>query len=248
VAKAQKYSKSNFWMPAEAIWRPRHGNVQNGCLLGAFGNQGPGRHEHLQDQPSGSLPKAFGGQGTEILKINFLQVSWVHFAAAGNAQHQPAAGLFGLFCSKGAEPLKINSWVDLVTPAWKCSTSVSWRLSGIIWWSRHRHMLKISLLEGFPLVAKARKCSKSAFWGPPGSTLWPRHENTQNHSSGILLELFGSQGTKILKSSLLKTSSGHFVAKAQKYSKSAFWESPGTVLWPKHENTKSLSSGGLLGI
>ena len=61
AAKAPKCSKSASWEPPGAIWRPRHQNAQN--------------------EPPGGLLEPFGGQGTEMLKMSFLEASWSYLAA-----------------------------------------------------------------------------------------------------------------------------------------------------------------------
>jgi len=71
-------------------------------------------------------------------------------------------------------------------------------------------MLNISFLEAFwnHLVVKAQTYA-------------------QNKPSGGLP--LGGQSTKMLQISLLGTSWKYFVAEARKYSKSLFWNPPGTV-------------------
>ena len=50
-------------------------------LLGAPGAIWWPRHENIKNEPSVALMWLFGGQGTEMLKMNPLGASWGHVAA-----------------------------------------------------------------------------------------------------------------------------------------------------------------------
>ena len=86
-AKARRCSKTFFWVSPVAICWARHEGAQNqpsGGFLGPFGGQGSEMFKiNLLGATWGHLGllEQFGGQGTKMLKMSFLEASWSYLAA-----------------------------------------------------------------------------------------------------------------------------------------------------------------------